>query len=176
MSELEYSNKQIDLVVSGLESLENFGDCVAGSKIIRQLQRCIEKLSYLEIPYFLRAPGAVEEDVKREFKKQRAEIILLKIKGANAIKFQQETTKNCNILLAEFAEEQKPLRARIEELEAGVKNIAPWLSASLTDHEHDGGGDYLKACNEIFKLDLPAPSSEVVKKVNDNPKKLRGRS
>ena len=44
-------------------------------------------------------------------------------------------------------------RKRIEELEAGIKAIAPWLSASLTDHEHDGKGDYLKACNEIFKLD-----------------------
>ena len=44
-------------------------------------------------------------------------------------------------------------RERIEELEAGIEAIAPWLSASLTDHEHDGKGDYLKACNEIFKLD-----------------------
>ena len=42
---------------------------------------------------------------------------------------------------------------RIEELEAGIEAIAPWLSASLTEHVHDGKGDYLKACNEIFKLD-----------------------
>lgn len=44
MSELKYSNEQIDLVVRGLASLENFGDCVGGSKIIRQLQKRIEEL------------------------------------------------------------------------------------------------------------------------------------
>ena len=44
-------------------------------------------------------------------------------------------------------------KARIEELEAGIEAIAPWLSASLTEHEHDGKGEYLKACNEIFRLD-----------------------
>lgn len=39
---------------------------------------------------------------------------------------------------------------RLKELEAGIKIIAPWLSASLTDR---GSKDYLSACNEIFRLD-----------------------
>ena len=45
------------------------------------------------------------------------------------------------------------LKDRVKELEAGIEAIAPWLSASLTEHTHDGKGEYLKACNEIFRLD-----------------------
>lgn len=42
---------------------------------------------------------------------------------------------------------------KIAELKSAIREIAPWLSASLEDHEHDGKGEYLKACNEIFRLD-----------------------
>jgi len=49
--------------------------------------------------------------------------------------------------------EMTKMETRIETLESAISGIAPWLSASLKDHEHDGKGEYLKACNAIFKAD-----------------------
>ena len=45
--------------------------------------------------------------------------------------------------------------AEIKRLRAAIHGIAPWLSASLTDHEHDGKGEYEKACNAVFEVDTP---------------------
>jgi len=37
-----------------------------------------------------------------------------------------------------------------------LEGIAPWLSASLNDYEHDGKREYGKACDAVFiALDAP---------------------
>ena len=42
---------------------------------------------------------------------------------------------------------------RIERMQKAINNIAPWLSASLSDPNINCGPDYTQACNDIFNLD-----------------------
>lgn len=42
----------------------------------------------------------------------------------------------------------------IQRLQKAITDIAPWLSASLEGHEHDGENVYGKACEQIFMLDV----------------------
>jgi len=43
----------------------------------------------------------------------------------------------------------------IQALEKAIKNIAPWLSASLSDEKHSPCKEYITACNAIFDADAP---------------------
>lgn len=97
-----------------------------------------EDIEYLEIPDFLRRQDLVAKQIAQL---QREHLALTRRNGE---------------LEAGLVERDEKINA----LESGIAEIAPWLSASLEDHEHDGGGNYLAACNSIFKLDKPPPEEK----------------
>lgn len=62
------------------EAMQKWGwqHCADGPDLIEQIEKVIAQAEVMDIPYFLRAEGAVEEDVKREFKKKDQFIETLK--------------------------------------------------------------------------------------------------